>query len=115
MDDPSFPGPKSASHIQISGDGRFIYAANRGIHSMQVFEVNQWNGTLEAIQTIPAQGQSPWDFALDPTGRWLVVANNVSNSINVFAVNRHTGKLEATSETFSMQQPSSVTFVRGED
>lgn len=115
MDDPSYTGTKSASHIQISSDGRFVYAANRGIHAMQVYEVNSWTGKLELIQTIPSQGQSPWDFSLDPTGRWLVVANNVSNSINVFGVNRRTGKLEATAETFSMQQPSNVTFVRGED
>jgi 6-phosphogluconolactonase len=115
MDDPAYTGTKSASHIQISDDGRFVYVANRGIHSMQVYAVNQWTGTLELIQTIPSQGQSPWDFALDPTGRWLVVANNVSNSINLFGVNRRTGKLEATAETFTMSQPSSVTFVRGED
>lgn len=115
MDDPSYTGTKSASHIQISEDGRFVYAANRGIHAMQVYDVNPWTGKLALIQTIPSQGQSPWDFALDPTGRWLVVANNVSNTINLFEVDRRTGKLEATTQSFTMSQPSSVTFVRGED
>jgi 6-phosphogluconolactonase len=115
MDEPTFPGPKSASHIQISRDGRFVYAANRGIHSMQVFEVNSWQGTLELIQTIPSGGLAPWDFSLDPTGRWLAVANNASNSIAVFTVNRYTGKLEATTETLSTPLPSNVTFMRADD
>jgi 6-phosphogluconolactonase len=115
MDDPAYTGTKSASQIQISRDGNYVYAANRGINSMQVFEVNAWTGTLELIQTIPSGGLTPWDFALDPTGRWLVVANNASNSIAVFAVNRFTGKLEATAETLSTAQPSNVTFMHAED
>jgi len=111
MDDPAYVGTKSASQIQISRDGRFVYAANRGINSMQVYSVNAWTGMLTQIQVIPCQGTTPWDFALDPTGRWLVVANNASNSIAVFEVNRVTGKLEATTETLTLSQPSNVTFV----
>jgi 6-phosphogluconolactonase len=114
MDDPAYTGAKSASQIQISRDGRFVYAANRGINSMQVFAVDAKAGTLQAIQTIPAGGTTPWDFALDPTGHWLVVANNASNSIAVFAVDRGNGKLAATTETLSISQPSNVTFMKAE-
>ena len=114
LDDPTFTGAKSASQIQISRDGRFVYAANRGTNSMQVYLVNIFTGTLQQIQVISSQGLSPWDFALDPTGRWLVVANNVSNSIAVFAVDRVSGKLTATAETLSLPLPSNVTFVRAD-
>jgi 6-phosphogluconolactonase len=114
MDDPAYTGTKSASHIQISRDGRFVYAANRGINSMQVFAVNSWTGTLELVQTISSGGLTPWDFSLDPTGKWLVVANNASNSIAVFSVNGYTGKLAATAETLSTPQPSNVTFMRAD-
>lgn len=114
LDDSSYTGTKSASHLVISRDGRFIYVGNRGTHSMHVFSVNPRSGELEQIQVIPAQGQSPWDFALDPSGKWLVVANNVSNTVVVFKVNRGTGLLEATTETFSTPQPSSITFVRAD-
>jgi 6-phosphogluconolactonase len=115
LDDPSYTGAKSASQIQISSDGRFVYAANRGINSMQVYSVNLFTGTLQLVQVIPAGGLTPWDFALDPTGRWLVVANNASNSIAVFGVDRITGKLTATTETLSLPQPSNVTFVRADN
>ena len=114
MDDPAYTGTKSASHIQISRDGRFVYAANRGINSMQVFAVNSWSGTLELVQTLSSGGLTPWDFSLDPSGRWLVVANNASNSIAVFSVNSYTGKLAATTETMSTPQPSNVTFMRAD-
>ena len=115
MGAPTYTGLASASQIQISRDGRFLYAANRGSNSMEVYSINVWTGTLTLIQTIPCPGVTPWDFALDPTGRWLVVAMNTSNSISEFAVNRFTGLLTVTAETLSLPQPSNVAFMRADN
>jgi len=109
--DPTYTGVKSASQIQISRDGRFLYAANRGSNSMEVYSINVWTGTLQLIQVIPCPGVTPWDFALDPTGRWLLVAMNTSNSISEFAVDPFTGMLTTTAETLSLPQPSNVAFM----
>lgn len=111
MDEPTFTGQKSAAHIAISGDGRYVYASNRGANAIAVFGVNPKNGTMRDVQRISAEGRTPWDFSIDPSGRWMLVANSGSNSIAVFAVNPDTGELTPTQETMAMPQPSNVTFI----
>jgi len=111
MDEPGFTEQKSAAHIAISRDGRFVYASNRGAHTIAVFAVNAKDGTMKLVQRISSQGKIPWDFSLDPSGRWMLVANTNSNAINVFSVNPDTGELTATQETMSVTLPSNVTFI----
>ena len=112
MDEPTFTGQKSAAHIEISRDGRYVYASNRGADSIAVFSVDAKSGTMRSVQRISSEGRTPWDFSIDPSGRWMLVANSGSNSIAVFAVNPETGELQATSETMTLTTPSNVTFIR---
>jgi len=114
IDEPDFKGEKSAAHIQVSRDGRYVYVSNRGADSMLVYAVNPQNGSLREVQRISSQGKTPWSFSLDPTERWMLVANHGSNSIAVFAVDPDSGKLDATQESLAISQPSNVTFIRGE-
>ena len=111
MDDPTFTAQKSAAHIAISRDGRYVYASNRGANAIAVFAVSSKDGTMRLVQRISSQGKTPWDFSIDPTGRWMLVANSNSNAIAVFAVDPQTGELTATQETMSMTMPSNVTFI----
>lgn len=111
MDEPTFTEQKSAAHIAISRDGRFVYASSRGTNTIAVFAVNSKDGTMRLVQRISSQGKTPWDFSIDPTGRWMLVANSNSNAIAVFAVNPETGELTATQETLSVNTPSNVTFI----
>lgn len=111
MDEPAFAEQKSAAHIAISRDGRFVYASNRGANTIAVFAVNSQDGTMKLVQRVSSQGKIPWDFSLDPTGRWMLVANTNSNAIAVFSVNPETGELTATPETLSVTMPSNVTFI----
>jgi 6-phosphogluconolactonase len=111
MDEPNFKEQKSAAHIAISRDGRYVYASNRGANSIAVFAVDSKDGTMRLVQRISSQGKTPWDFSLDPTGRWMLVANTNSNAIAVFAVDPDTGELTATQETMSVTLPSNVTFI----
>lgn len=110
MDEPTFNGQKSAAHIATSHDGRYVYVSNRGAHSILAYAVNSQTGKLSEVQRISSQGQTPWDFSIDPSGRWMLVANFGSNSINVFALDPATGKLTATQESLAVTQPSNVTF-----
>ena len=111
LDPSTFTGTKSASHLAISRDGRFLYVADRGSNSLVVYAVSSRNGTLTQIQNIPDTGTSPWDFTISPSGRWLLVANNVSNTVDEFAVNPVTGLLQATTVSLSTTQPSNVAFM----
>ena len=111
IDDPTFTGTKSASHIAISRNGRFLYVASRGSNSLVVYSVDRWTGTLTLLQRIANTGVSPWDFTIDPSGHWLLVANNTSNTVDEFAVDPATGLLSATTVSLSTDQPSNVAFM----
>lgn len=111
MDEPTFKEQKSAAHIAISKDGRYVYASNRGANTIAVFAVNSSDGTMRLVQRISSQGKTPWDFSLDPTGRWMLVANSNSNAIAVLAVNPDSGELRPTQETLTLTNPSNVTFI----
>jgi 6-phosphogluconolactonase len=111
LDEPDFKAEKSASHLELSRDGRYLYVADRAASSLIVYVVNERTGRLREVQRIPSQGQVPWSFALEPSGRWLLVANHGSNSIAVFAVDPDTGKLTVAQESLQVTQPSNVTFL----
>lgn len=112
LDGPDFTGTKSASDLAISGDGRFVYAGNRGENSLTVFAVDPRTDLLGTLQSVPCGGTTPWGFTLHPSGRWLLVANEASNTVNVFGVDRRSGKLTDTGTSLAVPNPDSVTFFR---
>ncbi|MEW1860836.1 lactonase family protein [Streptomyces sp. NPDC088194] len=112
LDGPDFTGTKSASDLAISGDGRFVYAGNRGENSLTVFAVDPRTDLLSTLQSVPCGGTTPWGFTLHPSGRWLLVANEASNTVNVFGVDRRSGKLTDTGMSLAVPNPDSVTFFR---
>jgi 6-phosphogluconolactonase len=112
LSSPGFEGAKSGSAIGISPDGRFLYAANRGEHELQVFRVHPDSGELALVQRLPSGGQTPWGFALHPSGKWLAVANQRSNTVNLFAVDQASGQLTPAGQALEAPTPVSITFVK---
>jgi 6-phosphogluconolactonase len=105
----------TCSEIQVHGNGRTVYCANRdhteqGRDSLTVFAVGA-DGALERVQTVAAAVRIPRHFALDPSGRWLLVAGQQSGAIAVFAVDAARGTLESTGKRVAMPAPMCVLFV----
>lgn len=73
-----------ASEIEITRDGRFLYAANRGQNSLGVFAVDPQSGRLTALQFVGAGGKIPRHFAFSPDERRLFVANEFSDTVVAF-------------------------------
>lgn len=107
-----FQGTRSGSAIGISPDGRFLYAANRGEHELQVLRVHPDSGELALVQRIASGGQTPWGFALHPSGRWLAVAHQRSNTVNLFSVDPVSGQLTNTGQAQEAPTPVSITFMK---
>ena len=80
----TFAGDSRASEIDISLDGRWLYASNRGHDSVVTFTVDPSTGRLAAHGWVNSQGKTPRFFALDPTGRFLFVADEDSDRIVPF-------------------------------
>ena len=65
----------------ISGDGRFVYFANRGTDFILTCKADPASGNLTPIGPASCGGKTPRNFVLDPTERWMLAANQGSSLI----------------------------------
>ncbi|MDI6025318.1 lactonase family protein [Corticibacterium sp. UT-5YL-CI-8] len=94
--------------IQISDDGQFLYASNRGHDSIAVFKVDPQSGKLDHIQSLPCGGVTPRNLALSPSGKHLFCANQNSDLISIFSRHPVYGTLVATEQTIPVGTPMCV-------
>lgn len=65
-----------AADIQISPDGKFLYASNRAnANDIVIYSIDSKTGKLEFKGRQSSLGRSPRYFAIDPTGDYLIVSN----------------------------------------
>ena len=100
----------SGADLHVSSDGRFLYASNRGHDSISTFTIDQTSGRLTFIDVVKTGGQTPRNFALDPTGKFLLAANQNSDSITVFKIDDKTGKLTSTNNGEPVPRPVCLVF-----
>lgn len=102
----------TAAAIAVRPDGRFVYATVRGHDSITVLAVNDGDGKLRRVESVPCGGKVPRGMAIDPTGRWLIVANQASGDVAIFGINADTGRLAPTGQTCRAGTPVDVKFGR---
>jgi 6-phosphogluconolactonase (cycloisomerase 2 family) len=107
----TFTGNSRASEIELSPDGRFVYASNRGYDSIAVFEVDQQTGRLGVAGFQDSRGRTPRFFALGPGGG-LFAANEDSDTIVAFSVNGATGLLGDARIVAGTGSPTCLVFLR---
>lgn len=85
----------SCADIEISADGRFVYASNRGHDSIATFSINQKTGDLKSLGQTPTE-KTPRSFNLIPGGeKFLVAAGQGSAKLVVYRRDAKTGALKA--------------------
>ena len=89
---PTGENNSSASTMKFSGNGRFLFAGNRGSDTIAVFAVNK-NSKLTAEKFYPAGGSSPRDFNFLPGTNILAVANEFSGKTVFFTCDDSTGQI----------------------
>ena len=100
-----FDGENQAAHIQVSEDGRFVYASNRGHNSIAVLAASADGESLSLLQTIQSNGDWPRAFLLVDSLHRLFVANERSDEIAVFAV-ADDGRLSLIDTKIEVPQPT---------
>jgi 6-phosphogluconolactonase len=101
-----------APRLAVSRDGRFVYTSVRGEDVLVVYAVERRTGRLSEIQRMPAGGQTPWSFAIDPSGRWLLVANQGSKHGRGLRPRSGHGPPEPDrSESMAVAKPTSVAYL----
>jgi 6-phosphogluconolactonase len=104
-----FHGENTTAQIAVTPDGRHVYGSNRGHDSIAIFAVGD-DGQLSALGHQPSGGQTPRNFALDPTGAWLLAANQTTGNIVVFRRDPETGLLSQTGDPVEIPSPVAILF-----
>ena len=99
----------SCAAVKCSGDGRFLYASNRGDDSIAVFKINEKNGLLHLVQIEKAGGRTPRDILV--LKDMLLSANQDSNTITCFSRNEETGILTRQMGETACHAPVCLTAV----
>lgn len=91
----NFSGPSWTAELILSPNAKFLYATNRGHHSIAAFAVEA-NGKLKSLGNTPT-GAFPQHITFDPNGKWLLSANRDARSVEVFRYNENSGALAKSS------------------
>jgi len=100
----------TAAAIEISPDGRFVHASNRGHDSIVRYPIDA-EGTLRTPWWTPTGGQQPRFMSRDPTGRILYAANQKTDTIVALAQDETTGVLTPVGSPVPTGTPSAIAFV----
>jgi 6-phosphogluconolactonase len=104
------PHSLGSSGIRMHPSGNAVYVSNRGHNSIGVFPINK-NGNIEADQATwtPCGGETPRDFAIDPSGKWLIVGNQDDSTLTVFKI-ISPENIDPECKTFPCNTPTCIAF-----
>lgn len=105
-----FTGRNTAAEVIVHPSGKFLYASNRGHHSIAVFAIDA-DDRLQLLTHVPCGGRTPRGYAVDPSGRWLITANQDTHNLAVFAIDPGKGIPQPSGRTAEVRTPVSVKFL----
>lgn len=79
----AFKGENSGAAIRISKDGKFLYASNRGHHSIVTYSINE-NDELTLVSHTKTMGEGPRDFNLSNEDQFIVVGHQKTPNLTLF-------------------------------
>lgn len=100
----------STAEIVAHPTGKFLYASNRGHHSIAMFAIDEPTGKLTFLGVEPIRGKTPRNFVIDPSGKYLLAGGQDSNTVTVFSIDQSTGKLSFTGHTLDVPAPVCLRF-----
>lgn len=73
------------AELQLTPDGKFLYATERSSSTIAALTVDEESGTLTYLGHTPTQTQ-PRGMNISPDGRWLLACGEVSNGVSVYRI-----------------------------
>lgn len=102
-------GRNTCADIEVTPNGKFVYASNRGHDSLAMFAIDQKTGKLTPIGQAPTE-KTPREFTIDPTGKFVYSAGQGSGKMVAYRIEAN-GKLK-TLKTYKVgKSPSWVMVV----
>jgi hypothetical protein len=100
----------AASALRISYDGDYLFCSTAGDDSVACYRIDQENGYLKRLFSLPTSGQYPKDIALFPDQKHIAVVNNGQNNITTFAVDYEKGLLIMKGKPQVLDTPNAMVF-----
>ncbi len=85
-----------AADIQITPDGRFVYASERTTSNLVYFKADTETGALTYASHIVTEAQ-PRGFAIEKAGKYLLAAGEKSHHVSCYEIDVDTGELKFVS------------------
>ena len=104
---------EGASDLVLTADGRFLYAAMRGLNRIAVFSVLE-DGAVSLLEDVDCQGKNPRGLCLSPDERYLFSMNRDSDCIAGFRIGED-GKLTAEGIKAECSFPGNLIFISYEE
>ncbi len=111
-----YTGVIGSAEVQVSPDGKFLYASNRGDeNTISIFAINIATGKLKLAGYQSVLGKAPRNFIIDPTGNYLIVADQDSDNIVIFKRDKSSGLLKETGEQIHLPKPVCLQMIKIND
>lgn len=98
--------------MRISEDGKYLYSSNAGNNSVSIFKINQSDGLLENICSLPISGDYPKDIGVFPNNKYMMSLNHESNQIMIFAVDYENKYFSWKGKPINIETPNCVKIVK---
>jgi 6-phosphogluconolactonase len=96
--------PSLGAAIRITGDGKYLYASNRGDDSIALICLDSQNRMTD-VQRFETHGAHPRDFILCDDDRYLLCANRTSGTIVLFLRSPQDGSLAYSGNLEGIDDP----------
>ncbi|KAL0076427.1 Lactonase, 7-bladed beta-propeller-domain-containing protein [Phycomyces blakesleeanus] len=104
-----FKGESIGAEIDITPNGKFLYASTRGCDILAIYLIDELSGKLCLVEHQSTGGKHPRHFVIDPTGKFLLVGNKDSHNIVVFKIDIEHGHLKPI-QTIEHPDPTCIQF-----
>lgn len=105
-----FDKGNTCADIELTPDGKYVYASNRGHDSLACYSIAPKTGKLTALGQVPTES-IPREFSLDVTGRFVFSAGQRSGKMISYRVDPKTGLLRPLKTYNVGKSPSWVLIV----
>ncbi len=98
-----------AADLQITPDGRFLYASERMAEFLSAWRVGA-DGRLSPIGSVATEAM-PRSFAIDPSGRFLLCASQTTGAVRTYAIDQDSGALALTATVHAGANANWIEFL----
>ena len=98
----------SASAMDITDDGKYLFVANAGINSAVIYEINEKTGLLTEICNSRISGEFPKAIKVFPDNKHFMTLNHENNEICVFKMDYEKRYFLMHGKPCKIDKPNSV-------